>query len=453
MQPISRRRVLQLGGLGLAATAAGAAGLASGAGSGFDPGTGAELVEPPVLRSSGGVLQVRLEAAESRLELAGRAATTLDYNGGLPGPTLHVQPGDRLQVELVNMLAEPTNLHVHGLLVSPEGNGDNSFVMVEPGESFSYEHRLPPDHPQGVFWYHPHHHGLVADQVFGGLYGAIVVGDPEPIPATRERVLLVSDISLDGRGRVRQPSVMEQMTGREGELVLINGQSRPVLRAAPGERERWRVVNACTARYLRLRLDGRPMQLLGRDSGRFAAPQDVDEVLLTTGNRADLLVTAAAGTSELRALPYDRGGPGGMMGGNPGMGGTRGNDAPPSIIGEPVALATFEVAGPAAAPLPPVPAQPAPRDLRWETVTGRRELTFAMGMGGGGMRFTSTARSSTPSGSTSRCGPAPSRSGRSSTAARWTIPCTCTCGHAGSRDRGTARRATRAAGRREHPRS
>jgi FtsP/CotA-like multicopper oxidase with cupredoxin domain len=388
MRPISRRRALRLGGLGLAATVVSGCGLPAPGRSTFAPLAGEALIEPPVLRSSGGMLQVRLEAAKGRVPLGGREADTLAYNGSLPGPTLHVQPGDGLRIELVNRLAEPTNLHVHGLHVSPKGNGDNAFVVVDPGTSFDYEHRIPLGHPPGVYWYHPHHHGLVADQIFGGLYGAIVVGDPTPVPVTRERLLVVSDISLNGDGQVLPPSPMSQMFGREGELVLVNGQAGPLLRARPGERERWRIVNACTARYLRLRLDGQDLELLGVDSDRSTTPQAVDELVLTTGNRADLLVTTASGTSRLRTLPYDRGGIGMMrgMGETPGRGGN-----------EPTTLAVLNVTGAVAAPLPPVPAQPAPRDLRTETVAARRELTFATGMGGaGGMSFTIDGRQFDP---------------------------------------------------------
>ena len=153
-----------------------------------------------------------------------------------------------------------------------------------------------------MYWYHPHRHPLVADQVFGGLYGAIVVEDPDELPVSRERVLVVSDITLDGAGRVQQPSTMARMMGREGELVLVNGQVRPTFTARPGERERWRIVNACAARYVRLRLDGQQLDLLGIDSGRYAEPRRVEEVVLATGNRADLLVTATEGTSTLEAL-------------------------------------------------------------------------------------------------------------------------------------------------------
>jgi FtsP/CotA-like multicopper oxidase with cupredoxin domain len=390
MRPISRRRALQLGGLGVAGTIIGGAGLAWQVTSRFDPAGGGALIEPSALRSTGGELDVRLEAAVRRVRLAGGEATTLSYNGGVPGPTLHLQPGDRLRVNLVNRLDVPTNLHTHGLYVSPQGRGDNVFVTVEPGTSFGYDYRLPEDHPPGVYWYHPHHHGLVADQVFGGLYGAIVVGDRTPVPVTRERILVVSDISLDGGGNVRPVSTMARMMGREGDLVLVNGQAGPRLTARPGERQRWRIVNACAARYLRLRLDGQRMELLGLDSGRYPRPRELREIVLATGNRADLLVTASEGTSSLRALPYDRGSVMGM----PGMG--SGNGPRSSTDRQEIVLATLDVSGTPAVALAPVESGPAPRDLRGADVAARRDLTFAVGMGPGGMRFTIDGRQFDP---------------------------------------------------------
>jgi FtsP/CotA-like multicopper oxidase with cupredoxin domain len=144
------------------------------------------------------------------------------------------------------------NLHTHGLLVSPEGNGDNVFVTVEPGDTFEYEFLLGRDHPSGVFWYHPHHHGNVAEQIFGGLYGTIIVEDESPvdvqasIEADRERVLVISDIGFDASGDLQVASAMDRMLGREGDIVMVNGQVGATLGLRPGERERWRVVNACT---------------------------------------------------------------------------------------------------------------------------------------------------------------------------------------------------------------
>ena len=372
MKPMTRRNALILGGLGTASLVAGGTGLVWSANSGFVPSTTQDLTEPRALHSVAGALNVRLTAAEGRTLIAGHGATALTYNGGLPGPTLVVRPGDRVNVSLENQMTEPTNLHVHGLHVSPNGNSDNVFVSIDPGSSFDYEYLLPKDHPPGVYWYHPHHHGMVATQVFGGLYGAIIVEDPVPIPVARERVLVISDITLDRSGTIPPPSTMDRVRGREGSLILVNGHASPQLKARPGERERWRIVNACSSRYLNLRLDGQQLQLLGIDSGRFPQPQDVTEVTLAPGNRADLLVTAVTGAATLQTQPVDRGTAMGMMSGS-------------VTSSSPVILARFAVAGAPATPLARVQEQPSRRDLRTTVIDGRRELTFAMGMGSGGM--------------------------------------------------------------------
>lgn len=389
MRPISRRQALLLGGLGAAGTVVGGAGLMWTLTSPPVPVSGGELTQPPAERSTDGQLEVRLEAAPGQILLAGRQASALGYNGGIPGPTLRLRAGDVLKIELVNNLDQATNLHVHGLHVSPEGNGDNVFVSVEPGSSFDYEYNLPQDHPPGVYWYHPHHHGTVADQVFAGLFGAIIVEDPEPIEASVERVLVVSDTTLDGLGNIPAVPAMERMMGREGELLLVNGQSNPQFGARPGQRERWRIVNACVARYLRLRLDGQQMQLLGMDSGRFPKPEKVDDLLLMPGNRADLLVTTAPGDSVLRAFYRDRGSMPGMMG--PGFGVRSPAEGPDGA-----ALATLRISGEPAAPPTAVPGYQGLGDLRSAAVAARRQVVLAadMSMGGraGMMPFTINGR-------------------------------------------------------------
>lgn len=371
MGPISRRRALQFGALGTAGVVVGGWGLArqfTSPGSTRTPsGGGAALTLPPELVSSGGVLEVELDAAPRTLRVGGERVTMLGYADGVPGPTLRLRPGDRLQIRLRNGLDEATNLHVHGLHVSPEGNGDNPFVVIEPGQGFDYSYQLPPDHPAGTYWYHPHLHGTVADQVFGGLYGAVVVEEDDPVPVARERVLVVSDVSFDGAGNVRPASQQERMMGREGDLLLVNGQVAPVLEGRPGERERWRVVNACTSRYLRLVVDGQRFQLLGMDLDRSPVPEEVDEVVLAPGNRADLLVTLAEGSTTVRTRGYDRGSMGGMM----------------SATSGPATLATLAASGDAVTEEGRLPDVPTSRDLRTGEVDRRRELTMEMDMGMG----------------------------------------------------------------------
>lgn len=356
-----------VGGVGLSRTGlpwAGRSSTASDGASGRAP-RGDELMEPATARSQDGVLGVDLVAAAGTAEVAGRQARVLTYNGTVPGQTWQLRPGDRLEVRLHNQLDATTNLHTHGLVVSPQGNSDNPFIAVEPGDTFDYRVDLPEDHPTGVFWYHPHGHGKVADQLFGGLYGAIIVTGDE-VPVSRERVLIVSDLSLTDDGRIAPVSATEAMMGREGELVLVNGQDRPHLTARPGERERWRVVNACTSRYLRLALPGQDLELLGVDGGHEPAPRVIESVVLAPGNRADLLTTMRTGTSELRTLGYDRGGTG-MMGVD---------------LSGPATLATLAVTGQDARDRVRVPERPADRDLRDGPVAGRREITFTMTVGG-----------------------------------------------------------------------
>ncbi|MEX5236690.1 multicopper oxidase family protein [Kocuria arenosa] len=326
-----------------------------------------------------------MEAAPARVRIGAREANVQAFNGSLPGPTLRVRPGNTLRVAMTNRLEAPTNLHVHGLHVSPEGNGDNPFVSIGPGESFDYEYVLPDDHPAGTYWYHPHHHGHVADQLAAGLYGTIVVEDPDPVPVARERVLVISDLTLDGSGALAEVTPMEHMRGREGGTVLVNGRLRPSATAAPGERELWRVVNACPSRFPRLSLDGQTLRLSGRDLGRLPEAVGVTEVTPTPGDRVELLVETREGTSTPVAAPVDRGSTAGTMDGM--MDGTTGRGGPGDGPGsdEPIDLLILAVTGESAGDLDPVPPGLSPRDLREEPVAAQRTLDFAMGGMGGGM--------------------------------------------------------------------
>ena len=373
--PISRRRAIGLGLLGVGSLGLGVAGVASSGlrsgpsaanASGGAPAT--SWSEPTVLASSGGVLTFDLTVSEATVDVAGTSARMLAYNGTVPGPTLHVRPGDTLRVHLVNRLDQPTNLHTHGLVVSAQGNGDNPFVSVEPGESFDYEISLPDDHPHGVFWYHPHRHGFVADQVFGGLYGAIVV-DEEEWSQRPPRVVVVSDVTLAG-GAVASVSDAERLQGRVGDVVLTNGLAAPPLAVPSGGTERLLIVNACVSRYLDL--GGLAMTVRGLDSGSFVPPRIVDRLVLAPGNRADVLVEGPDRPVALVARAYDRGA-GGM-----GMMGAVEQESDATIL----TLVPDAGAGPTAA----APAKSPPRDLRNGDIDHARTLTFTMGMGGG-MRF------------------------------------------------------------------
>ena len=161
---LSRRAAIGLLGAGGAAAVLASCGMghsgpttAKNTNVGGSPGEA--FVSPSQLRSANGVLEVALTAAASMVPWGSGERYALTYNGSVPGPTLRLRPGDTLRVTLKNELDQATNLHTHGLHVSPDGNSDNVYLMIEPGQTFHYEYKIPANHPSGTFWYHPHHHG------------------------------------------------------------------------------------------------------------------------------------------------------------------------------------------------------------------------------------------------------------------------------------------------------
>ena len=142
------------------------------------------LMQPAELRSANGVLDATITAAPGPVRLGEHAFPGLLYNGAYVPPTLRARLGDTLRITFRNNLPDtPSNLHYHGMSVSPQGKSDNVFVHVHPGETFQYEVRIPASGRQGpgLFWYHPHAHGFVNDQILGGMSGALVVDGIEQL--------------------------------------------------------------------------------------------------------------------------------------------------------------------------------------------------------------------------------------------------------------------------------
>ena len=110
--------------------------------------------DPAVVASHDGVLDLTLTAARGAMQVAGRRVIAQVYNGSYLPPTLRVQSGDVVRLRLVNALDETTNLHMHGLAVSPLANSDNVFLHLAPGRTQDYEIRIPAAHPPGLYWYH-----------------------------------------------------------------------------------------------------------------------------------------------------------------------------------------------------------------------------------------------------------------------------------------------------------
>lgn len=264
-------------------------------------------VQPPATEATGREIHVSLEASEVDWEIApGRTVRAWAYNGQVPGPVIEAYAGDTLVVTLANRLAEPTTIHWHGIRLPAAMDGtEMTQRLIGPGESFEYRFVLP---DAGLFWYHPHANETV--QMERGLYGALLVRGPDEPVADRERVLVLDDMSLDRDGNFRKfGGLMQRHNGREGDVRLVNGRQEPALSMAAGQVERWRILNASSARYIRLGVGNTSFALIGTDGGLLEQAQVVGDVLLAPGDRADILVGPFAEGEQvaIEALPFHRG--------------------------------------------------------------------------------------------------------------------------------------------------
>jgi FtsP/CotA-like multicopper oxidase with cupredoxin domain len=258
------------------------------------------------------IVELTLTAKVASVDVGAETPVTAwTYDGGLPGPLVRGRVGDRLIVHFKNELPEPTTVHWHGVRVPIEMDGVPGISQpdVVPGGSFTYDFVLG---DAGLYWYHPH--VMSAAQVGFGLYGALLVEDPaDPVNVPDALTIVLSDIGFDRKGVLEAadsggPAGM--VFGREGAHVLVNGKVRPTLRARSGAMQRWRIVNAAKSRFFFLDLDGQPFTTIGSDGGFMEKSVTSDVLLVTPGERVDVLVAPRAKPNEsmvLRALLYNRG--------------------------------------------------------------------------------------------------------------------------------------------------
>jgi FtsP/CotA-like multicopper oxidase with cupredoxin domain len=275
-----------------------------------------------------------------------RAANGRDafsFNGQTVPPVVRVSPGDVLKITYVNDLprvaSEPcavprcmnmTNLHFHGLGVSPKAPQDDVMSMIAmPGETLKYTVAIPREQPPGLYWFHTHPHGESHQQVLDGMSGAIVVeGIDRYVPEVRtlgERVLVMRgrDIEHDPQAASirRQVAMSDAPCGVEteiGERVLtINDAIRPEIAIAPGERQFWRLVNASADSYSDVQVDGQPMEVVALDGVPLAfygpdslrRKRSMDHLLLPPAGRVEFIVTGPprGSRSVLRTRCVDTG--------------------------------------------------------------------------------------------------------------------------------------------------
>jgi FtsP/CotA-like multicopper oxidase with cupredoxin domain len=322
------------------------------------PEPGGNVEEPAELHSVNGTLRVELRI-RSDVDAQGNRRYCYVAKDGKVSPTLRVNPGDLLEISLKNeigaarpgetrsksagkaagydpcaggvMIDGGTNLHFHGLTIPPACHQDDTLhTLVAPGAAaFQYSFRIPSGATPGMYWYHPHPHGLAKAQVLGGASGvlivegieradALVAGLPERVLVIRDQELLNPDAPPVASGNMPPPIVLRDAEGdilnngtgggKPAKDLSVNFVAVPypnyptaTLAMRPGQRELWRVLNASAITYLDLQLlfgaraqalevvalDGAPVNVLtGKPQARRQS-----HALIPPGGRVEFIVT------------------------------------------------------------------------------------------------------------------------------------------------------------------
>ena len=294
--------------------------------------------------SVNGVLDVVLVLQAKEIDLGnGVKYIGRVYNGTSPGPTLNIRAGDTLKIKLINdleaetemskkpemgsfRLPNTTNLHLHGLHISPLQPADDVSIRINPGEYVEYVYEIPTDHAPGIHWYHPHFHGSAALQVFSGAFGLLQVlgdeGDSSTLTTITIPIQYLDFIGDDSRELSQQSIPLLQklsgdltkssseFTGDKKDYFVLDGSIAPTYTLRQCENTRLRIVYAAAGSQLNMTVQSTAiapgvncenmctMQLLGRDGHQLSRyPRIVKgPIFVPAGGRVDILIRCVADT-------------------------------------------------------------------------------------------------------------------------------------------------------------
>lgn len=276
--------------------------------------------EPPVIEAKDGVLEATLDITLRELWSHGEWLQYRNYNDGFVGPTLRVAPGDRMNVRLKNNLPKDdhgthtslhgmtsphgpnvTNLHTHGLWISPTKPSDDVTLSIEPQGHYDYQFDIEKNHVSGTFWYHPHKHGSVESQVKQGMAGAIIVtggiDELDGIKDAEDRLLVIQQIQPEpSPEEAAAINTVQDIAGPPNKTTTINALHAPTIKLSKKGLERWRLVAANAHDFLHIRLrqadTGREedMHVIAYDGIPVHHVKAKTEISMVPGNRVDVLV-------------------------------------------------------------------------------------------------------------------------------------------------------------------
>jgi FtsP/CotA-like multicopper oxidase with cupredoxin domain len=304
---LDRRSFLVLSAIG----AAGAAGACS-----------TRSVEPAAQEGADKAVEVALNAAETEVDLGGLSVRTWTYTGTVPAKEIRLRKGQRLRAPVTNNLPQETSVHWHGLAIVNDMDGVPVLTQpaIAPGGKFLYEFVVP---DAGTYYLHSH----VGTQLDRGMYGPLIIEDPDDGGDYDDELVVVLDDWIDGTG-TNPDQVMENlrktgmkpMTGQSPPLsptlplgedggdvtypyFLINGKTTKdpqVKDYRAGQRIRLRVINAGGDTAFRVAVPGTELEITHTD-GYPVVPRRSNAVILGMGERADAIITVGSSVPVIAA--------------------------------------------------------------------------------------------------------------------------------------------------------
>ena len=288
----------------------------------WTPKAGLPLKNPAQVRPDAtGTVSVRLTSEPQTINVSGAPLGARPFDSDVPGPTslngptIHVRPGGTIKVTFVNRLGAqiPTNIHYHGLNVSPLGRSDNIFRTFDNGKTYESVVHVQDDQPTGTYWYHVHLHGISEGQVMGGLSGLLVVDGlagklPRAWQGVKQRQFALRDVQTSGNAIVDEDNIAI----RGPSTRLVNALYQPTFTMKENRYELWQLANIGADVFYKLVFRNRaqpesnaPFVVIGEDGLPVWDVDKRDTLLLPPGKRFDVLVAAQdAGTYDLVSLPY-----------------------------------------------------------------------------------------------------------------------------------------------------
>lgn len=275
---------------------------------------------PPLTDLSGGIDErIPLLLAPATHDFGnGATSQTFGINSTYLGPVIRAKQGQTIPFDVTNTIGDVVALHWHGLHVPGSVDG-GPHQEIENGATWAPD--VPIVQQASMNWFHSHTHGTTARQTYNGLAGVLLVDDDGSLSADLPNTYGVDDFTLILQDKAFNAAgeMFYQLTGEvfedgfQGETLVVNGAIVPVTQAVPNGLVRLRLLNACNARFLTISMETGPVNVIASDGGFLASTVQADSILMSPGERYEVLVDMGSAQTNGLLISFDGGDVGGFL--------------------------------------------------------------------------------------------------------------------------------------------